>query len=359
MARDNAIDQAGDKLAGAQQAAAAAQQRLAAAQGQKPKTAPAQSAPQLAQNAARQAGEFAQQARGMADELNRLAQQNTAPLQAAAKEQGSLADQANEAGADIARAGRHEERLGGERADALQELGEKTQATARGAMTAAEQALAKSALPAQATPTAQTANAAAAARAAEVQAAVRQPGAVPAEKATGQPPAGEALDPETSRWLARALDTLDKEAADSPRKPVGNEPPTNQSVAGQPPAGQLAGQAQKPLAPTADALNQAMQQQATAMTAARNSGQVPGETAMTPQPQTLASSGGGGNKSEVKPLTDKVVAVAMDKDEWGKLPRRLAKDLMDSQQENVPAEYRAMVNTYFKVVAEKAKEKPK
>jgi hypothetical protein len=43
--------------------------------------------------------------------------------------------------------------------------------------------------------------------------------------------------------------------------------------------------------------------------------------------------------------------------EWGKLPPRLARDLLEAQRENVSGEYRQMVETYFRVVAEKAREK--
>jgi hypothetical protein len=42
---------------------------------------------------------------------------------------------------------------------------------------------------------------------------------------------------------------------------------------------------------------------------------------------------------------------------WGKLPPRLAKDFLASRSENVPPEYRAMVDNYFKAVAEKARAK--
>ena len=43
--------------------------------------------------------------------------------------------------------------------------------------------------------------------------------------------------------------------------------------------------------------------------------------------------------------------------EWGKLPPRLAKDLMESQREGVSGEYRHMVETYFRVIAERARDK--
>ena len=50
-------------------------------------------------------------------------------------------------------------------------------------------------------------------------------------------------------------------------------------------------------------------------------------------------------------------AVLLKPGEWGKLPPKLARDLMEAQREGVSGEYRAMVETYFRVIAEKAREK--
>ena len=44
--------------------------------------------------------------------------------------------------------------------------------------------------------------------------------------------------------------------------------------------------------------------------------------------------------------------------EWGNLPRKLAKDLSEAQRENVQGEYRTRIETYFRVIAEKAKPQP-
>ena len=47
--------------------------------------------------------------------------------------------------------------------------------------------------------------------------------------------------------------------------------------------------------------------------------------------------------------------VALKKDPWGKLPPKMAEDLTKAQAEAVPAEYRDAVETYYRVIAEKAK----
>ena len=45
------------------------------------------------------------------------------------------------------------------------------------------------------------------------------------------------------------------------------------------------------------------------------------------------------------------------KQEWGRLPPKLAKDLMDGRREAVSGEYRERVETYFRAMAEKARQK--
>ena len=44
-------------------------------------------------------------------------------------------------------------------------------------------------------------------------------------------------------------------------------------------------------------------------------------------------------------------------EQWGKLPTKLAKDLTDGRRESVAGDYRNAVETYFRVIAEKAREK--
>ena len=41
-------------------------------------------------------------------------------------------------------------------------------------------------------------------------------------------------------------------------------------------------------------------------------------------------------------------------DEWGKLPKRMARDIQNSRKEQVAEQYQEMVNAYFKVIAEQA-----
>tara|TARA_Y100001934_G_scaffold217209_1_gene257863 strand:+ start:381 stop:653 length:273 start_codon:yes stop_codon:yes gene_type:complete len=45
--------------------------------------------------------------------------------------------------------------------------------------------------------------------------------------------------------------------------------------------------------------------------------------------------------------------------EWGRLPPKLAKDLMDGSRENVSGEYRQRVQAYFRAIAEKSRQQKK
>ena len=42
-------------------------------------------------------------------------------------------------------------------------------------------------------------------------------------------------------------------------------------------------------------------------------------------------------------------------EEWGKLPPKLAKDLMESRRENISGDYRNRVEAYFRAMASKAR----
>lgn len=52
-------------------------------------------------------------------------------------------------------------------------------------------------------------------------------------------------------------------------------------------------------------------------------------------------------------------AQGLKKGDWGKLPKKLADQLTKGQQEAIAGDYRQAVETYYKVIAEKAKEQKK
>ena len=58
---------------------------------------------------------------------------------------------------------------------------------------------------------------------------------------------------------------------------------------------------------------------------------------------------GGGAEGAVPTMAD------LKKGGWGKLPPKLAEDLSKATSETVPGDYREAVETYYRVIAEKAR----
>jgi len=120
------------------------------------------------------------------------------------------------------------------------------------------------------------------------------------------------------------------------------EPGQGQGEPGQGEAGQA-------MAAAAQAQAQSMRQGRTP-----GQGQMPGQNPMSNQPGQ-----GKGASVQAGPMAEGQLPanVLLKPGDWGKLPPRLAKDLMEAQREAVGGEYRHMVETYFRVIAEKAREK--
>lgn len=67
--------------------------------------------------------------------------------------------------------------------------------------------------------------------------------------------------------------------------------------------------------------------------------------------------GGTGNRGNAAEAGELPSLPAMRPGEWGKLPARLAKELMEGQRDDIPSEYRSQVEAYFRAIAQKAKSK--
>jgi hypothetical protein len=72
-------------------------------------------------------------------------------------------------------------------------------------------------------------------------------------------------------------------------------------------------------------------------------GQVPGTGAQVEAPPTAAG--------------DLPAADALKRGDWGRLPPRLARELLEGQRDDVTGEYRAQVEAYFRAIAQKARQK--
>lgn len=150
----------------------------------------------------------------------------------------------------------------------------------------------------------------------------------------------DALPQGVAETLARAMAQLD------------------QSLALPGSSGQPAGEASRAASEAAVMAKDAATASARAMRRARSSGQMAIARGMQSEGITADSRGGAAledsaiNKNETLPMVPR----AAPNERWGKLPPKLAQDLMAGRREKVADEYRDMVEAYFQMIAEKAKE---
>ena len=67
------------------------------------------------------------------------------------------------------------------------------------------------------------------------------------------------------------------------------------------------------------------------------------------------SEGGTLAQSPSTPYKSPADAKGIKPGDWGKLPKKVAEELSQGQREAVAGEYRAQVETYYRVIAEKGK----
>jgi hypothetical protein len=302
-------------------------------------------AQQHAQQASQQAQQLAQKAGNLAQQL----MQARAQSQNAAAQQPAIQQSIQQTGNELERAGRHEQRLGqNDAGQQMQQLGQQLEKQTAEQIGQAQQALAQPASPANAQSAAQGAHDAIQQPLDKLNAMAQQPPAPASPAAPAAPSPMANASPETAQWMARTLDSLD--AALHP-PPGAAQPSTGEQPSGQP------GQPSAP-APSQSAAAQAMaaaaQSQAAAMASARSDNLTPGQ-----QPISQAESKGGGaaliggNLEAGKLPTDLTRLNGV----WGKLPPKLARDLLEARREGAGGEYREMVEVYFRAVADKAREK--
>jgi hypothetical protein len=157
--------------------------------------------------------------------------------------------------------------------------------------------------------------------------------------------------------MARALDALDQQLNG---QPAGAQAQSGQPEQGQPgqPGQPNNGQPGQP-SPAQAALAQAAQAAQAAMRQNRaeqgQSGAAQGSLVATGQQEKSE----GGATAQGGPLAYRLTAEAngLKRGEWGRLPKQLADQLTKGQQEAIAGDYRQAVETYYKVIAEKAKER--
>ncbi len=142
--------------------------------------------------------------------------------------------------------------------------------------------------------------------------------------------------------LAQTLDELDQALASDVASDVASEASDSSSLSS------LAQEAQRQSA----AMAQARQQQAgTPLADSPISSSEPSLMSATELPQNATIVGSG-------KVTGSLIRVnRLEANDWGKLPPKLAKDLVEGSRESVSSEYRSQVETYFRVIAERARKK--
>jgi hypothetical protein len=330
------------------QAAQAAQKEGAEAQAAQQAAQQAKAPQQAAQEAAAHAGEEAGQAAELAKQAQALAQQFAQAAQANAQQaqaqQAQVGQELQGAQADVQQAARNQQSLG--EAMQAQALNQVAQGVEKANQNQVAQA-AKAAQQANAQQAAKADQAAQAAIEAQAQALAQARGQQGQPEGQAQQGAeGSPLSEAAAEFMAQALNALN-----------GQPQPGQGQAQGKPEQGQ--GQGQEPgqgQGEAAQAMAAAAQAQASAMRQGRapGQGQQPGQNPMSNTPGQ-----GKGAAVQAGPMAEGNLPqnVLLKPGDWGKLPPRLARDLMEAQREAVGGEYRHQVETYFRVIAEKAREK--
>ena len=200
----------------------------------------------------------------------------------------------------------------------------------------------------------------------------------PPENADLAAMAAAPASPQEQVWMARTLDALDAalhsqaQEGDQQQAQSGGQQPANAdaqqarnsqaapqpSQAGQAQAapGQQAGAKPSPQSNATAQAQQAMAQAAAAAARANRSEQGSPNQQGQPQPGMQAKSQGGTQDGANGSHGD--LAAAKNKaGDWGKLPKQMAEQLSQGQQEGIAGEYRNQVETYYRAIAEKSKKR--
>lgn len=406
--RESAIAQEVEKLAEQQQANAAREAMAQAEVANTPKgdadpNTPGADLPTPPQNLAQNAQQPPDAKAGLSEpsEGPVMNDQPAAPhpqLTQAANQQTPIAQATTQAGSEVARAGRHEQRLQNTaQGRQLEQLGKEIQETAHTEVAQARERLSGAA---EAAPAQAAVNAASnelqkelgqLAQAQNSEAAPMQnnhpptaaseqqsqemaqatspsppPGNATPAPAPGEAPPGTtpppplmpsghptptgqmaAVSPQEQVWMARTLDSLDA-ALNSPKGSAEQGQGAEQSA-------QTPGQQPGAMAQAQQSMSAAAQAAAAAMRASRNQqspllpSSVPGQGQPSKSDAGLQASTPG---AKIGALPEAKVAKTGD---WGKLPKKVAEQLTQGQQETVAGDYRNQVETYYRVIAERAK----
>jgi hypothetical protein len=168
--------------------------------------------------------------------------------------------------------------------------------------------------------------------------------------------------PEEQVWMARTLDALDAAlhapatASTAQSDPQGQPAQAAQGQPGQPQPGQPQNAAAQAMAQAQTAMNAAAQAAANSMRSARAETPSQMPSGIDPKSDQQAKSQNGAlAQAPSKAYQSPADAKNLKAGDWGKLPKQVAEQLTQGQREAVAGEYRNQIETYYRVIAERAK----
>ncbi len=353
-------------------------------------------AQQTANNAARALQNAARDEKQLAKDTAERAKKHGEPAgsltRQSSQQQDAINDEVRQAADNLARARRHQERLGNESASqAIGELAEAADQAAKGELAEAAEALAENRPIQQAAqqvaqaddalqeivqsaqdgtnqnpanaqqPTAPSPSDSVSSDSASQSDAHSSPngsdqasrqGQPGQQPGAGSPPA--ASEQAEARAMAEALDRLDKALAAAQSNTSAQQPTGSHQVA-------------EALAAHAQSMTRARQTQANAQAQAmmpmppgsqqptRNAPTAPTRNATLPSNASATPQNGNvANASQYQDLDDAPVSDS-DLRDWGKLPPKVAREILQSRRDGVSPEYRAAIESYYKALGQRAR----
>ena len=234
----------------------------------------------------------------------------------------------------------------------MERLGQQVAQQAGNQIAQTQPALAQAADLAQAQRAAQIAQAAIQSPLNQIAAATQQLPAAAGSASSDVPGQLTAVSDPAAKWLARTLDSLDA-ALNSAAPATGPAAQADPAASGALPSTGQTPSIQAAQTTAAIAAAAAAQTQSDSMIGARAKGLAPGQQPLS----SGASLGSGAEVAANGRVAGPLPIVTPTAGNWGKLPPKLARDLLDSQREGVGGEYREMVDMYYRAIADKAREK--
>jgi hypothetical protein len=162
--------------------------------------------------------------------------------------------------------------------------------------------------------------------------------------------------------MARTLDALDAamhaptNASTAQQAAEGQPAQSAQGQPGQPQPGQPQNAAAQSMAQAQAAMAAAAQAAASSMKSARAETPSQMPSGIDPKSDQQAKSQNGAlAQAPPKAYQTPAEAKNLKAGDWGKLPKQVAEQLTQAQREAVAAEYRNQIETYYRVIAERAK----